>query len=391
MATKPTDNSPDQLVDPASIPDGPAGNPAPPPPAELPDAPEPAPEPEPPEPQNGEIGPAGRNDPADEGAAEPWSLLQEAANRGINPAQFSTEQELAGALFQAVDEYQTQQPFVNIGRQFAPYADKLDDFRKWQDEQQAPEPEPEPEPEQNKWDWSAPEYDPEWERFVEMGDNGLFQPLGGLAGAQVYADKLNQRRQWQQRTLNSFLDNPQPIVQQAVAADFASMRKELIDEAKQIVSDSFQKQTTQTEDERFWANPDFYEVDANGNMQVGADGRAVHNKLGLAAGQYHQQYAQRSHWTDAEVKEAVMRDIDLDVANGTFAAATPPAAAPTAEPPSPVTQPPAKKKRFLNRVRNNNRGGTVPDPTAPAGTPQNPGDSMAEITNRIMNERGVTD
>ena len=372
MPNTPADTTPDPTPPPAAPEPAPTPDPTPPSPEPTPE-PTPAPAPEPP--------PA----PVD------WNLRDAAKGSGLNVAEFDTDESLATAMFAALGQAQKDQPFVTIGQQFAPYADKLSDIQKWQQEQTAPTPEPEPAAPTFKWD--APEYDPRWPAMVELDERGFYKAPEGIPSSQPIAEKMNTFRQFQTKTLEGFLRDPQELIGAATADPMAEMEARLVEQFNKSLDERFAKQTAEAEMTDYWSQreKDFWQHDENGTAKLDAQNQPIPTPKGLAAGEYNAYYADRGYDED-EIRRSIDRDLQLDEFKGRFGEPQPPPTPATPLTPAPPTapEPATKKKTFLRRIgANGSRGGSVPDPTAPAGTQQNPGAQFSDITARIAKEQGV--
>lgn len=326
-----------------------------------------------------------------------WSLKDAAQKRGIDPAAYETDESLAEAMFSALDTFQQNEPFVKIGQQFAPYADKLTDFQKWQTEQEKPaEPTPAPEDATPKFQWTAPEYDPRWEGMVERDERGYYKAPDGLPSLAPVAEKMNTYRQFQTDALTKFLGNPQELIHSANAEQLAEMEKRIIGANQQAIEQAIQKQRNDAEMNAY------VQQQAEEIYQHGSDKQVLYDNQGVPMlspkGHAMAEYAntaERYDITDpVAIRDFIDTSLERDELSGRFKPAqqtTPPLTIP-ATPAKPAASPArALKKRFLDRIQGNSRGGTIPDDTAPESSQQqNPNAPMEEITRRIAQERGVT-
>ncbi len=268
----------------------------------APVAPEPAPQP----------APAPVPEPTPEPAPEPTTAtldwLREAAKgSGLNVADFDTDALLATAMFTALGEAQRDQPFVKIGQQFAPYADKLSDIQKWQQEQTAPAPESTPEPPPPSFEWNAPEYDAKWESMLDRDERGYYKAPADIPGLQPIADKMNAHRQFQADTLESFTRNPQELIRQASADELASLKTDLIEQFNSALDERFAKQSAEAEKADYWSQreKDFWQHDDQGQAVFDAQGQPIPTEKGRAAGEYNAQFSEKPGWTDADIHKAI--------------------------------------------------------------------------------------
>lgn len=317
-----------------------------------------------------------------------WSLKDAAQQRGINPAAYESDQALAEAMFSAIDDFQKNEPFVTIGQQFAPYADKLSEFQAWQAEQAKPA-ETTPTPEDAKFDWSAPEYDPRWEGMVERDERGYFKAPDGLPSLAPVAEKMNTYRQFQTDALTKFLGNPQDLIHAASADKFTEMEQRITEANQKVIEQAIQQQRNDAEMNAYVQKQEkeIYRHDEKGGMLYDNQGVPMLNPKGQAMAKYANMLETGGVTDPATIRQLLDICLQRDELSGRFQQTpqTPPQS-------STPTQPPAPKKRFLDRIRrSNNRGGTIPDDTAPEGSQQqNPDATMQDITRRIAGEQGVT-
>lgn len=334
-------------------------------------------------------------EPTAEPTSEPtaFSLRDAAQGRGIDPSAYETDESLADAIFTTLEQLYQNEPFVNIGRQFAPYADKLSDFQKWQAEQEtAPA---EPEPAKATFEWSAPEYDVRWENMVERDERGFYKAPDGIPSLAPIADKMNVYRQFQTDALTKFLGNPQELIHKATADQLAEMERRIVESNQKTIETAIQQQVDDASMNAYvqQQEKDIYQHGADGQIQYDTQGAPMLTPKGHAMSQYATQAEEFGITDVAKIRQFIDMGIQRDELSGRFGKTTPaaqptPVAQPTPEPSKPAT---VRKRRFLDRVRSNNRGGTIPDPTAPEGSQQqNPNATMAEITARKAREMGVS-
>ena len=351
---------------------------------------------EPTEPLNEPVAPepvvaAAPDAPAAPAAPEPsWSLKSAAQDRGIDPTAYETDQSLADAMFSALDHFQQNEPFVQIGRQFAPYADKLTDFQKWQqDQQKAPEPEPTPEP---SFKWDAPEYDPRWETMVELDERGYYKAPDGIPSLMPVAEKMNTYRQFMTEKLNQFIRNPRELIQGATADELAAVEKRATENALKQFREELAERDRAAEMNAYVQKQaqDIWVHDETGNVKRNSQGQPLLTPKGSAMSEYAGLAEQLGITDPAGIRQFIDIAVQRDELSGRFQTTTPAVTPPVTPVTAPV--PPAEeKKRFLRRVAaSSNRGGSIPDPTAPNGSQrQNPQATMEEITSRIAREQGV--
>ena len=171
-----------------------------------------------------------------ESPPEVSALRQAAYAAGYTPEQLSEytdDGELARDLFSIAGEWGNSRALAEVGKKFAPYVEKMDDFDRWLKEQEAAAKAAEPaEPE--GFQWQAPEYDEAWERVSEGED-----PLGSTRA------KLQRYKQFEQETLRKFVRAPHELVSQAVEPVLSQREKALREYVDQKLAE--QRQTWEQE------------------------------------------------------------------------------------------------------------------------------------------------
>jgi len=317
-----------------------------------------------------------------------FSLLEAARSRGIDPSGYESEEALAEAMFSALDTFQEHEPFVKIGQQFAPYADKLSDFQKWQEEQAAQAtPAAKPEQPVSGFEWNAPEYDPRWEGMpIERDERGFYKAPADYPQLAPIAEKMNAYRQFQVDAINKFIHDPQQLIHAATADRLAEIEKRAIEAAEEKIETALAKQRADAEMDAYVQGKakDIYLHDVQGQLRYKPNGEPMLSPKGQAMAEYGGMLEKAGVTDSALMRQLLDKMIQADELSGRFNSPATPAS-------KPATSPPVTKQRFLDRIRSNNRGGTIPDPTAPVGSQQqNPDATMQEITRRIAREQGVS-
>ncbi len=328
------------------------------------------------------------------------SWLRSAAQaRGLDASTFSGDAALAEAMFTQLDQGQKDQALVDIGRQMAPFQGQLADFHKWQAEQTATPDKPKtPETPEGSWACyegqltnSAPAYDSRWPNMVELDERGYYKAPEGIPSLAPVAEKMNVYRQFQTDAIQHFIGDPQKLIQSATAPQLTAMEKRITEANQKAIETAIQKQVADAE-MATWAKSqeeELYIHDTTGQMQYDAQGFAMRTPKGHAMAEYATQAEQFGIKDPAAIRHFIDMGMERDGLSGRFPDPTQvaPPAAPATLPQAPPTVP--VKRKFLDRVLSKNRGGTVPDPTAPEGSQQqNPSATMVEITDRITAERG---
>ncbi len=327
-------------------------------------------------------------------AESAFSLRDAAQKQGIDPSGFDTDEALAGAMFSEIDTLQKNQAFVDIGRQFAPYAGQLTEFQKWQAEQaKAAEPTPPSEDTAPAFEWNAPEYNPQWEAMpLERDDRGFFKAPAGMPEMASIAEKMNNYRQFHAEKNASFFSNPQELINAASAPGLAEMEKRLTESHRTYVDEKFAKQRADIEMNAYVQRQEteLYQHDDGGKTLYDAQGQPMLSPKGQAMAEHATMLDTAGIKDPATVRQLLDICLQRDELSGRFSESTPASpATPPSPPPLPV--PRKVKQRFLNRMKDDNRAGSVPDPTAPEGShQQNPDANFGEILRQEAAAQGVT-
>ena len=326
-----------------------------------------------------------------------FSLREIASQRGYDSTDFADEAALAAALFDRAEQYNQVQPIVEIGRQFAPYADKMGDFQAYmaakeedarvaaEDAAKAAAP-----PALN---WRKAEYDPQWERFCEQdARTGMWQPLGGAPQFAAYAQKLNDVQEARRLNSQELVSDFPGLLDRYFAPRETSLKQTIIEEARKLVQEEFAQRQRESEAQAYIQQhaKDFYQQDAAGQLMVGSDGQPRLTPKGEAMAMHCQALAESGMSDPARIRQYAEIAVAADEAAGKFGAPVAPVAAPPVAVPAPAHE---KKKLFLERVTKNQRspqrGGSIPDDTAPAGTQQNPSADLGDVIRRVASQQGV--
>ena len=338
--------------------------------------PEPAPDPVP--------DPVPEPDPAPSPAPESFSLRQYAIDQGYDPTDFADEKSLAETLFRTAERFGEIEPLAKIGSQFAPFADKLGDFQEYikqRDEEaarlKAEEDAKAAAPPPIKW--RQVEYDPQWERYCEVDERtGLYRPIH--PDFAHHARKLNEAVEARRENAQRLYDLPN-LLDEYFDPRQKTLHDTLLKEVEEVVEQRIQALQQQAETNAYVQEraKDFYQLDQAGNVVVGPDGYAALSPKGEAMMRYLQELREAGITDPAKLRTWAEARLAADEAAGSFGKPTPP---PTEPAPAPV-----RKKKFMERVPQ--RSGTIPDDTAPAGTPQNQSATFEENADRLMQEYGI--
>jgi len=328
-----------------------------------------------------------------------FSLQSYATEQGFDTSGFKDESEIAAALLRSAQQAAQNEPLADIGRQFAPHADKWGAFQEWQkgqevEQQRVAAETAAAEKAKLPFEWRSVERDQSWEQHCERDPaSGRFvaKTLDGLQ----YAEKLNAYEDAQKHNAQDLLTNYPEMTTQLVDSRLSAFEEKLntlIDERwEQKQTEASVTQSTDT-----WITEhakDVFVLDATGNAVVGPDGNERLSPKGEAL-RTHATELQASGMSDpAMIRDYAWRAVVADEAAGKLSSAV------TSTPViPPVVTPPTTPNRFLDRLvgsQNGNgqtqqRGGGIPDDTAPRSISASPGGDLRETCDRLINEQGIT-
>ena len=322
-----------------------------------------------------------------------FSLRDAAIQRGYDPKDFSDDAALATALFETAEKTTQLEPLANIGRQFAPHADKIGEFQEYlaakeaeaakAAEEAAKSAEPPP------LDWRKADFDPELlqycgtdpktGRYVALHDDWV-----------SHARKLNEateiRRLNSQRLVDEFPD----LQEQYIAPRLAAAQKATLEQVKEFVAQEFQTWKQEAKSEKYIQEnlKDFCQHDAAGDLLRDNEGFRVPTPKGRAMVNYDAQLRAAGTTDEGLIQRMTKLAVADDEAAGKFGTPVPLVPSGNGQTPAP-TPPPKKFLRRLGPDRSPQRGGTIPDDTAPTHASQNPSASFEEIADRIASEQGI--
>jgi len=325
--------------------------------------------------------------PASSGApspSSPFSLRAFVQEQGYDPSSFHDERELSLALLRSAQQYEQAAPLADIGRQFAPHADKWPAFQEWSKQQEAEQAKAAAaaakEQAKPPIDWRKADYDPAWEQHCARDPKTgryVAQTLDGLQ----YAEKLNAAeeamRDNSRDLLTKFPELVDKIVETRLAAKLAEYDKQYDQRWNQNWSarqseGSFNSWIDQRKQ-------DLFAFDASGAPVIGTDGNQALTPVGTAFLQRVEQLKAMG----ATNMDAIREDAWNTIA-ATHGGQAPAAVAPVA-PPKPV-QPPRFLSRFAGNTgntRTQQRGGGIPDPSAPLFDDNDATPGFREIFDRV--------
>lgn len=197
------------------------------------------------------------------------SRLQQA---GFDTSRFQSEDDAIRAFVDQQQQLQALQPYAQYGQQLIPYAQQFREFLASQQQPAQPAQQQEPETKksleerlQEHWRsiWNAPEYDPTWERMVQLNpDTGMYEGVSPVVPANV-VQQMNQYRDWQRQSIDKLLRDPFSLQWNAMRPGIEDVTREIIQQelASYAVSRDFQNL-----DEEYGHL--LYETDARGQRVV---------------------------------------------------------------------------------------------------------------------------
>lgn len=310
-------------------------------------------------------------------ATQPAGFRDYFSKAGYDTSGFKDDESLVQATLSTLEKYRQNEPLVDYGKVYQQHAGE---FQQWMSDRQKPAPEP-VKPAQSEPKWKSPEYDPSWERFVEVDErSGRYKPLAPELAQ--YASKLNAYADWRRDAGQKLIANPLDTLREAGLEDYVQQQIEA------RIAHALQAQQQQWSVNEIidrhsqWA----HQHDGKGNLIWNA---ATQRPALTPAGE---QYAR----TVAALEQAGVADPRLQdqfattILAGVFAAEQPPAPAAPAEPvPDPATQ---QKSRFLDRARQSanppSRNGAQLPSTNPRFT-INPDASFLDLAMQEAREKGL--
>lgn len=183
--------------------------------------------------------------------------LQEVARQlGYQGQAYETDAAFLQHLLQTQAEHQRAQAELQQFRQVQPY---LSEFAKWQQQQYAQQ------QQQAQVDpWGRPEFDPQWETFLEPDENGGVRLRKGVAADPALPQKYLQSQQFLAQRLRDFAFNPErafaPLVQQVAQQVYQGLQQEFSQRDQQ----AFARQLVDSNADWIYANKQTRELSPKG-------------------------------------------------------------------------------------------------------------------------------
>lgn len=318
---------------------------------------------------------------------------------GWDTTDFADDDAFKAALSGSLEQLEGDRELVNLGRQFAPVASQWPAFQEWQQEQQAAQASAETataEPaaaEVPAFEWDYPEPNDNDLAFLERDPaTGLYRPKGDWIVPPGTAERVNQQVAGQ-RTMAERLVTQFPSLVTGVTAPIIEGLRTELSELKAAFTTAQERLDSQTYMQQHAG--DFYQHDEQGNLVVDPQThQPVLSPVGRAQ-QDAESALRDAGMTDPDQLRSVAEAfVSLQREAGRFESPNGKAAQPAANPSSQAVQTgEAKRQFFIDRVTTNqhapDRGGTIPDATAPDGATQNAGADIDACFQEAAREAGV--
>ena len=313
-----------------------------------------------------------------------FDVLNYLKSKNLDVSRFQSPDQALETLLSSLQGYHQQvqqlQPLATMGQQYAPHADKIQQFLAEQAKQAQPAPQA---------GWQAPERpDPRYESMLEYDQQyGCYRAPKDMPALQPYADKLNEYREWQRSTIADMTSDPFGTVRKAGLDDWWKEQQQgVLEQVKSLLAE----QRANDEDRQFFEQKkkDLYQVDQTGNLLVDPiTGQPVLSPKGQAMTRYLQQAADYGINDLSAQRRFAEQMVSAEEATGTLRAAQPAAA--------PAALATDKRGEFLRNAQQRSaqldgtwtgseHGG---DPNAPV---QNPDARLVDLANAELTKKGLT-
>ena len=316
--------------------------------------------------------------PVNEPAVSP-DILAQAQARNYDVSHFESPNDLGEFLLDNLADRQELERAAAIGRSVG---SNYNDYLKWQESQNetpAAPAQPTPEPETTGLEWAAPEaVDPRYEAMLETDPNtGLYRAPADAPLLSPYADKANERLQWQKTTAERMLSDFPSLVEQVAAPKITALEQKIESLVNQQNTWAQQQHLSaiaeQHDDEWFVKENGQYVIDPRTNDIVPTP------KYQAVAFYAEDLRKIAPNADDATIMQKAIEQANLAERAGIYSSAP---VAPAAPAPDPVQVATETQQTFMQGVRNGhlpNRDGYQPDTVAPLGPPDR-APSMADLT-----------
>ncbi len=322
------------------------------------------------------------------------------AAKGIDTSQFADGNAFVDTVIGMIDRSRDDQSMVALGQQFAPHAEQFPEFLEWQKQQAevAKQAEAEAAPaEAKKFAWEVPSLDPRSMQACDQDPRtGMFRVPEGSALMPGTAENLNKVQATREEMAGRLLTEFPSLVNEITSPLIDGLRSEISE-----LKAAFGASQDRIDSERFQQDhaADFYQHDDKGQLVLDqGTGQPMLSPVG-AAQQTAEETLRKIDWADpAQVRHVASLFVGQQKELGKFEA---PAAGangqgtPAATPATTgVAAGEVKRQRFLDRVAPNDqspdRGGSIPDATAPEGASQTVNEEdFRKIAHDIARKAGV--
>lgn len=335
--------------------------------------------------------PAASPSPAQPSPSSPpagqFSLREFGQQQGLDLSQFQDDRALASALFNVANQYEQVAPLADIGRQFAPYAERMSEIQEFlaQKDREAQEAAA-AEAAKNAppaFEWNRVQEDPSWRQHCRINEQtGRWEA--------IHPDWSNEARQLNAaadaRANNSrrLVDDMPSVLEAFFGPRETQLRESINEQVAKIVEQKFAEIRQAEEDSRYIKEheKDLFVFDATGNQVFGQGGQSLLTPKGQALAGYINDFQQNGVTNIGLARQYAERLVAADEAAGKFG--QPKTPTPGATPTIPAA-PASPMNKFLSRVvgdgRTGQRGGRLqtPDDTAPRGGVRRARGSMPDL------------
>jgi hypothetical protein len=162
-----------------------------------------------------------------------------------------------------------------------------------------------PAPQQPEPLWNPPEYDPTWNRFLQMNPTtGLYEPVSKDVVNPEIVRKANERAAWERKWQTEFANNPFEFIKKGMQDEFKKAKEEAYQQAVEYFQQFQSQQTLQQSVQSTVQNHSewLYQKDALGNVGLDAQGRPLLTEKGKSYAQAVETLA-RSGVSDPKVQD----------------------------------------------------------------------------------------
>lgn len=342
------------------------------------------------------VDPTPESPPTDPVAPATPSFRDVFSEQGFDTSEFSDDAVLARQIATTLDRARDDQPLIDLGRQFAPHADKFPAFLEWQKQEATTQAAPPadgtpPAPDEpHAFEWDVPVIDERLARACEVDPRtGLYRPIEGLPVLPGTAEKLNETAATRAERADQILTQFPDLVTQVTAPAMAELKSEVAELKAALETTQERAESRAYMHER---SAEFLQHDEQGNVVIDSQtGSPVLSTVGKAQHDAESAFRDSGVTDPGKLRQITEMWMTMRRESGHFTAGSNGNGQPT--PTGKPTPPPAttgaqKRELFLDRVTKQqhsaDRGGTIPDPTAPEGTLPNPDANFGDILGAVV-------